>query len=31
MDTYRLLVLFVAILITACEALVFVGETAGFN
>jgi hypothetical protein len=31
MDTYRLLVLFVAILITVGEALVFVGETAGFN
>jgi hypothetical protein len=31
MDTSRLLILLVAILITVGEALVFVGETAGLN
>jgi hypothetical protein len=31
MSGYRLLVFFIAILITTCEALAFVGATAAFN
>jgi hypothetical protein len=31
MNGYRILILIAAILITGCEALVFVGATAGLN
>jgi hypothetical protein len=31
MSGYRILILIAAILITGCEALVFVGATAGLN
>jgi hypothetical protein len=31
MGIYRLLIFFIAILITTCEALVFVSGTAGLN